>query len=253
MTVFCINPESLIISNQVNASTIQSYLDETLSLLAKKWSNHSRIGELSIFYDDVCDSTLMFFSLKDYYKNLGFRKRDLFNVLLRSFKSKQNDIACQTQNMMVKLFGQDKSYDRIFAYISINGHNSLSLPIHSWMKNPQITFVLVQNQQGTNQSISNYFVDPSNIDNVEQYFLPFELNDTEKFEKTRYQYHAQPGLAGAPIYRRKSDGTLWYEDRFHTSHFEVFDSRGQVYLGEAPKNQWGVVNPVSNANKHPIL
>lgn len=253
MTVFCINPESLIISNQVYASSIQSYLDETLSLLARKWSNHSRMGELSIFFDDVHCSTLVFFNLKDYYKNLGFRKRDLFNVLLRSFKSKEIDIACQTQNMQVKHFGQGKSYDRMFAYISLNGFNSLSLPIQNWMKNPQITFVLVQNQQCSNGSIPNYFVDQFNIDNVEQSFLPFELNDTEKFEKTKHQYHAKPGLAGVPIYRRKSDNTLWYEDRFHATHFEVFDSRGQVYLGEAPKNQWGVINPVPNANKRPIL
>lgn len=253
MTVFCINPESLIISNQVNASSIQSYLDETLLLLARKWSNHSRMGELSIFFDDARYSTLVFFNLKDYYKKLGFRKRDLFNILLHSFKNKESDIASQTQNIQVIHFGQGKPYDRTFAYIYLNGLNSLSLPIQNWMKNPQITFDLAQKQQCNNRNIPNYFVDQSNIDNVEQFFLPFELNDSEKFEKTKHQYHAQPGLAGVPIYRRKSDNTLWYEDRFHTTHFEVFDSRGQVYLGEAPKNQWGVINPVSKANKHPIL
>lgn len=134
MTVFCINPESLIISNQVSSSTIQFYLDETLSLLAKKWSNHSRMGDLSIFFDDASSATKVFFCLKDYYKNLGFRKRDLFNTLLHSFKSMQIDIVLQTQNMLVKHFGQDKPYDRMFAYISINGYNTLSLPFQGWMK-----------------------------------------------------------------------------------------------------------------------
>ena len=249
-TFFCVNPESLIILNSISSSAIQTYLDEALSLLAKKWSNHSRMGELYIYYDELDDST--FFDLKNYYRNLANRDRNLFNVLLHSFKCKKEDIGSQTINMQVKFFGQIKPYDRIYAYIHLNKFHSLSLPMQNWMKSAQITFVLIQNAQ-SNIAISNNYIDHSNIDGIERTFLPFELNDTEKFEKTKYQYHAGSGLAGVPIYRCKRDGSLWYEDRFHQNHFEVFDSRGQVYLGEAPKNLWGKVNPIQNAQKHPII
>lgn len=239
-----------MISCPTDSSTIQLYLDEALSLLARKWSNHTRMGELRIYFDEL--DNVNFFNLKKYYKDLASRDGNLFKVLLHSFKSKKKDIECQTLNMQINHFGQEKAYDRIYAYISLNGFRALSLPMQTWMKGTQISFILIQNGQCC-KVIPNDFVDKSNIDAVEQSFLPFELKDIEKFEKTKYQYRAEHGLAGVPVYRRKCDGTLWYEDRFHTTHFEVFDSKGQKYIGEAPKDLWGEIRPVKNAKKHPII
>ncbi len=79
-----------MISCPTDSSTIQLYLDKALSLLARKWSNHTRMGELRIYFDEL--DNVNFFNLKKYYNDLATRDGNLFKVLLHSFKSKKKDI-----------------------------------------------------------------------------------------------------------------------------------------------------------------
>lgn len=58
----------------------------------------------------------------------------------------------------------------------------------------------------------------------------FSVRDKTQFQPTSYMWEKQR------IYKKLSDGTLWYFDYFHREnkmHFEVFNNTGKVHLGEA--------------------
>lgn len=60
--------------------------------------------------------------------------------------------------------------------------------------------------------------------------IGFSIRNKALFQPTRYMWEKQR------IYKKLSDGTLWYFDYFHRDnrmHFEVFDATGKVHLGEA--------------------
>lgn len=58
-------------------------------------------------------------------------------------------------------------------------------------------------------------------------FFKFSLDDSKRFTKTRFM------IQGASVYQENSTKYYWYLDKFHQTHYEVFDGNGKNHLGEA--------------------
>lgn len=84
-----------------------------------------------------------------------------------------------------------------------------------------------------------------------QHPTSFDLRDIERFERTNYIYHPTKQR----IYKELNTGYHWYFDFYHKDnkvHYEVFDSTGNVYIGEA--NAEGNLSPnISGKSRKLIL
>ena len=64
--------------------------------------------------------------------------------------------------------------------------------------------------------------------------------------------HDIPTVKGAEVYRELATDRLWYFDTFHKDHYEVFDKRGRIHLGEA--NMKGEFDASrADSTKNPIV
>jgi hypothetical protein len=267
MADFCLNTLCLTYTNNIEKDKIQSLLDQVLLFLIKTWKQHKKLNQkdLRLFVDE-CQSQTNLFCFKEYLKSLASRGKNFSNLTTLANALRRicitipyyDDNSIDVDSLFHicgkkvhiefsdfqenNIIPSDSNYQpnaSIFCYTKETGKNLLSLANKKFWTKEKIKFATSsQNNKIEHHEIENNCIYENNEEKIEHKFFQFKLEDECYFKKTNRIYHAESGLAGVPIYKKISDGTYWYKDRFHEEsnpHFEVFDEQYK-HIGEANLN-----------------
>lgn len=218
-----------VLSNYlVNESKPKIYFERNIEdlLLTESYSFYDYINEvLERIYNDNIDHDLAKFILdyRDNFEIISLEKKYSFEVYVENDPRFKNDISlkhvCENQNILI----------------------SISENSYWYRKTINIIIKYSDNRQNLKHIIYNlYNSDCSYISWEEK---KFSIHDKERFVKKSIDGHPD-------AYQEIGTANIWYLDRLHKDHYEVFDSKTGIHLGEASIETGKIDDTRKDLKKH---
>jgi hypothetical protein len=194
-----------------NSENVEEFLSKAEILINEEYLSNCRT-QVEILFSRFCKNVNKIYLRKPDYAYLNWNIVD-YSV------SNVNVVLAEAAASVLSKRNQTAILDLSKSLISLRENLHVIIDAIHDLDLPQLTSIPVLGSDVEFVEWLTSFSDPN-----------FSIRDKTIFYPTQYRWVKQR------IYKKISDGCLWYFDYFHesnSSHFEVFDDTGETHLGEA--------------------